>query len=76
MARRRRPAANLLRGRDSKGHIAAEVRDDWARRALDIFERMGSRAAGLSAVEEEFDVSSPTARNLVGRGRFLRAQGF
>ncbi len=46
-----------------------------AQRALELFEAEKKRNVGLAVVQEEFDVSEPTARNLVGYGRFLRNQG-
>jgi hypothetical protein len=53
-------------------HIPAGKRDWMARRALVIFEAAQTRAEALRAIEVEFDVSASTARNLVGRGQFLR----
>ena len=55
-------------------HLPADKRDDMARHALSLFEQAGSRTLGLAAVENFFDVSNPTARNLVGRGRYLREE--
>jgi hypothetical protein len=43
-----------------------------ARRALDIFESAPTRVEALLRIQVEFDVSNPTARNLIGRGQFLR----
>lgn len=53
--------------------IPANKRHAMARRALELFEKAGSRARGLEAIEDEFDVSNPTARNLVAFGRRLLA---
>lgn len=53
-----------------KGHIPLAVRDDWARKALEMYES-GQR---MIDIEAYFDVSNPTARNLVSRGSYLRAQ--
>jgi hypothetical protein len=52
--------------------IPSQLRDSMARRALKLFEKEESRSKGLLAVQVKFDVSDPTARNLVSRGRFLR----
>lgn len=52
--------------------IPARKRDTMAREALRIFEAAKTRIEGLCRVEIQFDVSTPTARNLVSRGRFLR----
>lgn len=52
----------------------ASTRDEIARLALELFERERERARGLDAVQEAFDVSEPTARNLVSHGRYLRRQ--
>lgn len=58
------------------GHaIPKDKRPAMALRAFELFERAGSRAAGLAAVEDEFDVSNPTARNLVAYGRQMRVEG-
>jgi hypothetical protein len=43
-----------------------------ALRAIDLFEQEPTRKLGLLAVEDTFDVSSSTARNLVCAGRRLR----
>lgn len=43
-----------------------------AKRALELFEAAETRIEGLFAIEIEFDVSTPTARNLVSYGRHLR----
>jgi hypothetical protein len=51
-------------------HISADKRPAMAVRALEIFENTGQ----LLDVEIEFDVARPTARNLVGYGRYLREQ--
>ncbi len=51
--------------------IPREVRDDWARAALVIFEAAANRRSGLLDIAVEFDVSEVTARNLVNRGRYL-----
>jgi hypothetical protein len=53
-------------------HIPKDKRPAMARRALELFEAQKKRNIGLAVVEEEFDVSEPTARNLVSYGRFLR----
>jgi hypothetical protein len=45
-----------------------------ARRALVLFAKAANRAEGLAAVEGAFDVSTPTARNLVSYGNFLARQ--
>lgn len=56
------------------GHaIPKDKRPAMARRALQIFRRFEVKAEGLRAVADEFDVSEPTARNLVSYGRFLKA---
>lgn len=52
-------------------HIPATKRDAMAREALRIFDAAHSRIEGLFDVEIRFDVSTPTARNLVNRGRYL-----
>lgn len=44
-----------------------------ARRALEIMAAARSPSDGLHSIEIEFDVSNPTARNLVSFGRFLLA---
>lgn len=49
--------------------IPKDERPAMAMRALAIYEATGN----LVDVEFEFDVSNPTARNLVSFGRFLRA---
>lgn len=53
--------------------IPKEKRPDMARRALEIMAAARSPSAGLRSIEIEFDVSNPTARNLVSFGRFLLA---
>lgn len=55
-------------------HIPAADRDHIALRALEISRTSASRAEALRKIASEFDVSEPTARNLIGRGRWL--QGF
>jgi hypothetical protein len=52
--------------------IPKEKRAAMAERALCIFEGSVSRAFALTTIEDEFDVSSPTARNLINYGRYLR----
>lgn len=55
------------------GHaIPKTKRPAMAVRALEIFEGFEVAAHGLVAVQAEFDVSNPTARNLVSYGRFLK----
>lgn len=47
-------------------------RDEIARAAFRIFESTGCcRARALEEIADRFDVSQPTARNLLGRGRTL-----
>lgn len=54
------------------GHaIPKENRPAMARRALAIVRSASSHAEALRQIETEFAVSNPTARNLVGYGRFL-----
>lgn len=53
--------------------IPKDKRPAMALRALELFRAADSRARGLEAVEDEFDVSNPTARNLVSYGRWLEA---
>lgn len=55
-----------------KHRMTTEKRDVVARRALEICESQPTRNEGILAVEIEFDVSAPTARNLINRGRYLR----
>ncbi len=52
--------------------ISKEMRDNQARQALVMFEAAPTRASGLLDIAVEFDVSEVTARNLVGRGYYLR----
>lgn len=49
-----------------------EKRDVLARRALEISEQHPTKFEGVCAVELELDVSMPTARNLINRGRYIR----
>lgn len=55
-------------------HIDPLQRPMMARRALELFEAEEKRSVGLAVVQDEFDVSESTARNLVSYGRFLKAQ--
>jgi hypothetical protein len=55
--------------------IPRDRRDGMARRALEIADKAASHAAALAIVEVEFDVSRPTARNLISRGHYLRGAG-
>ena len=52
-------------------HLPKDRRDDMARRAFVIASEAETYRAALLIVEVEFDVSTPTARNLISRGRFL-----
>lgn len=53
-------------------HIPKDRRDAWAREAFQLFQLCGGvRARALEAIEDQFGVSNPTARNLLGRGRAL-----
>jgi hypothetical protein len=55
------------------GHaIPKDKRPAMARRALEIFQASSSRAEALLTIQVEFDVSEPTARNLVSFGRWLQ----
>lgn len=56
-------------------HIPPDKRPAMARRALKIMESAPSYSEGLRWIEAEFDVSNPTARNLIGYGRFLEEHG-
>lgn len=52
-------------------HIPRDKRPAMAARALEIFARAKSMNAAVLEIGAEFDVSHPTARNLVSYGRFL-----
>jgi hypothetical protein len=54
--------------------LMEKERDDLARRALEIFDSIGVRKTALAYIEDEFEVSTSTAQNLVSRGRYLRMQ--
>lgn len=57
------------------GHaIPKDKRPAMAVAALALFELERKRSIGLAVVQEAFDVSEPTARNLVSFGRYLRRQ--
>jgi hypothetical protein len=51
--------------------LSPDRRRAMAREAVAIFEACGSRARALEAIEDRFDVSTPTARNLLNYGRWL-----
>ncbi len=53
--------------------LPPEKRPAMALRALQIFDKARTRADALAMIAAEFDVSEPTARNLVGFGRYLKA---
>ncbi len=53
-------------------HIPLNKRDQMARKALLIYEASPTRVEALRRIEAKFDVSTPTARNLIGMGLFLR----
>lgn len=56
------------------GHrIPKDKRPSMAMRALEISEKYSVMSHALAEVEDEFDVSNPTARNLVSYGRYLRS---
>jgi hypothetical protein len=52
-------------------HFPRYQRDDMARKAFELYNKETTRAAGLEEVEFVLQVSNPTARNLVNRGRSL-----
>ena len=47
-------------------------RDEAAKRALRLWDSIAVKARAIEAVEDEFDLSTPSARNLVNRGIYLR----
>lgn len=47
-------------------------RDDMARKAFEIFKICETAAEAHRAIERLFEVSRPTAINLIGRGQHLR----
>jgi hypothetical protein len=51
--------------------LPRDKRDEMALRALAIFKEARNRSEALLIIETEFDVSNPTARNLISRGRYL-----
>lgn len=53
-------------------HIPKDRRPAMAKRALELLEAAPSKTEGLFSIEIEFDVSTPTARNLASYGRYLR----
>ena len=55
-------------------HIPAATRDAFARAAAELAEKACSRAEAIALVQQRFDVSAPTARNLISRGNYLAAQ--
>jgi hypothetical protein len=52
-------------------HLPKDKRPAMARRALELFQAEKKRNIGLAVVQEEFNISEPTARNLVSYGRYL-----
>jgi hypothetical protein len=54
-------------------HIPPEDRDDMARLAVGLTAKMSDAQAKLT-IQGMFDISEPTARNLISRGRFLAEQ--
>lgn len=54
-------------------HIPPEDRDDMARLAV-AFTKTMSDAEAKATICGRFDVSDPTARNLISRGRYLAEQ--
>jgi hypothetical protein len=54
-------------------HIPASERDDMARLAIGLTASM-SEAEAKKTICGMFQVSEPTARNLISRGRFLSRQ--
>lgn len=58
------------------GHsIPKEKRPAMAMRALEIAMSEKRMSVALAMIEDEFDVSNPTARNLVGHGKYLLERG-
>lgn len=56
-------------------HIPKDRRRVMAARALEIRLASKSENAALAVIEDEFDVSSATARNLVSYGKYLLERG-
>jgi transposase len=54
-------------------HIPASDRDDMAKLAHVLTHTM-TRAEAIKDISKMFQVSEPTARNLISRGRYLAAQ--
>ena len=54
--------------------IPTADRDVMAIEARQIALAASSRAVGIAAVEDRFDIATPTARNLISRGNYLAAQ--